>query len=323
MLKSVANANFKSNPSLDCETRLYENGDSFLDICNLAIKSLKKLVKDIKDKTSNNDYLMHWADNFLTIYYPELNKGMTIKMKFNIPAEADIVSLQNRLYIFANNSATNNFHEIDLTEQSLIQRASLLLKKRYHSPCTSNSYIFSIGGNDENNTSLKDGEKYSLATKKWEPLPDLQEPRCKSGTAYLKDCLYSIFGIHSVNGSSTNINTLEKLNLMKGLYWEQIKIDGNLGKGWTYLRKSENDECLILSNDQTMVQILVLSTESPKVLTHRIPMETSTNFTRSANGYYDPSRICFFEDSKQMYVYSKDEQFWSIVSTDSILKACT
>jgi len=172
--------------------------------------------------SSCNPTIHYWKSSQIVLYSPITGtKNHIILERDTINESADSISIGKNIYIIGGSGPIDLVYKFNIKAKALIKKSSMLVKKCFHSLCSANQLIFSIGGFDETNY-LADCEVYSTKDNKWSKLSNLIVARGKSAVAVIN--LIHVYTIGGRSDIQENINSIEKLKLKKFENWSMVSM---------------------------------------------------------------------------------------------------
>ena len=256
----LTNMSFPSHESLDiCESLEDITSDS-------KPSTLDITIPDYFSSVVENPFLYHFVERTNTLLYFEIpntikdHESSEWKFKeihlegFEIPSGcASIVTPEGRLFLcggeFRNgtrNEYCGDMIEIEPLTRNIIQRGSMIMKRKNHGICYAEGYIYVIGG--YNNGYLRSCERYHVETDRWSEIEDFNSP----GMCSMSICAFNNKYLYKFGGEIEGLkssNCIERYNIVKDK-WETIHLKPR--------KKSEfclgvNPGCIQINNNQLYV----------------------------------------------------------------------
>ena len=261
----------------------------------------------------HKEELIHFFKaNQLNIYDPCTKFLKKVSLKNWVESTSDTISCHGKIYIIGGN-LTDNVHEVDIQNKSLILKGNMLCKKYEQALCTKGSYIISIGGIGTNmNGALRDCQQYSTARNKWVSLPNMLCQRSEPAVFNFDNVYIYLFGGWIRKDAFSN--TVERLGF-RSKKWEELKTYNEPSPRYELHGMQINKHrAIIYGSYPCPEESFLLEFHSKFVKFIKGPhLAMRAEFYRTSSPVFDGAHLYDVDYQKNIHFYDSNTEIWKII----------
>ena len=210
-------------------------------------------------------------------------------------------------------SNANKVQQFNVFTKKLVYKSDMLTKKYWHSLCSVNSEIYSLGGNN-GQAYFNDCQKYKISQNIWSKLPNLQCPRgaCAS-FSFNGRTIYVLGGCKNAGSDLDLMNTCEKLDIISERIWEYVMINNIFSPRQCIQAISIAKGVVLLFGGYESESYTIEIKEKKMSCKKNSKMKEDCQFYNCSSPLYDGGCVFAVDYSHKIHKYSVNEKIWSII----------